>query len=380
MDIRDCLNKFQDLMACHGLFFDLKWRRLILPCSSPSQRTWFMEYQENKTVLSWERFKQAFITQYGIDSAEEKDAATAEFLNISMSAGENIDQCIERFNNLRRLAHIQDACVSTRCFFYGFNDDIHSRVVVALANCPESKKESVDHAIKSAKSIYNSPYRNFRAGNVAITNESSSSTGKKRSVVASSSVLRASPYPKVQKKSCSHHQSSSHNDSEYRVLKKESATTITSATSSVTPLVALGPNTEGSSASYWNPSNPKPSGIHKKCFKCDADNWRLGYRCYPNSSSNSVTPPTHAFRAMSMSPSVSSAASSSDVFTSSGSSADAMSSAAAPTSASVEDEKMDLADALVAEAAQACKYITHPLLSNIPSDTNTLCSYYYRKR
>ncbi|KAG1439868.1 hypothetical protein G6F56_012134 [Rhizopus delemar] len=187
MDIRDCLNKFQDLMACHGLSFDLNWRRLILPCFSPSQRTWFMEYQENETVLSWERFKQAFITQYGIGSAEEKAAATAELLHISMSASETVDQYIERFNNLRRLAHIQDACVVTRCFLYGLNNDIHSKVVVALANCPDNKKESVDYVIKSAKSIYNSLYRNRRAGNVTTTNESSSSSGKKRSVVSSAS-------------------------------------------------------------------------------------------------------------------------------------------------------------------------------------------------
>ncbi|KAG1437817.1 hypothetical protein G6F56_012917 [Rhizopus delemar] len=152
-----------------------------------------------------------------------------------------------------------------------------------------------------------------------------------------------------------HHQSSSHNDSECRAIKKKSAT-MEDVNISTTP-VASGSNTEGSSASYWNPSNPKPSGTNKKCFKCGADNWRLGHRCSQNTSSNSVTPPTHAFRAMSMSPtsSVSSAASSSDASTSSGPSTDATSSAAAPTSKSIEDEEMDLADALVAEAAQACK-------------------------
>ncbi|KAG1436039.1 hypothetical protein G6F56_013730 [Rhizopus delemar] len=65
---------------------------------------------------------------------------------------------------------------------------------------------------------------------------------------------------------------------------------------------------------------------------------------------------------MSMSPtsSVSSAISTSSAVSdsnahSTGSPTDAMSSAATPASKSIEDEEMDLADALVAEAAQACK-------------------------
>ncbi|KAG0738602.1 hypothetical protein G6F18_013892 [Rhizopus arrhizus] len=53
----------------------------------------------------------------------------------------------ERFNNLRRLAQIQDRCVLTRCFLIGLQADIYKKVVVSLANCTDAEKESVDYVV-----------------------------------------------------------------------------------------------------------------------------------------------------------------------------------------------------------------------------------------
>ncbi|KAG1366083.1 hypothetical protein G6F61_013337 [Rhizopus arrhizus] len=75
-----------------------------------------------------------------------------------MTAAETVDQYVERFNNLRRLAQIQDRCVLTRCFLIGLQADIYKKVVVSLANCTDAEKESVDYVVKLAKNLYNSLY------------------------------------------------------------------------------------------------------------------------------------------------------------------------------------------------------------------------------
>ncbi|KAG1253299.1 hypothetical protein G6F68_011401 [Rhizopus microsporus] len=60
-DAKHCLQKFQDIMSSHGLSFDHHWLRLLPPCLSAAQRAWLDEYQTKEPVLTWEKFKLAFI-------------------------------------------------------------------------------------------------------------------------------------------------------------------------------------------------------------------------------------------------------------------------------------------------------------------------------
>ncbi|KAG1307944.1 hypothetical protein G6F62_014713 [Rhizopus arrhizus] len=99
-----------------------------------------------------------------------------------MTAAETVDQYVERFNNLRRLAQIQDRCVLTRCFLIGLQADIYKKVIVSLANCTDAQKESVDYVVKLAKTLYHSLYKVRKVANAAHTsagpsmvNDSSSS-------------------------------------------------------------------------------------------------------------------------------------------------------------------------------------------------------------
>ncbi|KAG1307460.1 hypothetical protein G6F62_015218 [Rhizopus arrhizus] len=104
-----------------------------------------------------------------------------------MTAAETVDQYVERFNNLRRLAQIQDRCVLTRCFLIGLQADIYKKVVVSLANCTDAEKESVDYVVKLAKTLYNSLYKVRKVANATHTSagpsmvNDSSSSGRKRS-------------------------------------------------------------------------------------------------------------------------------------------------------------------------------------------------------
>ncbi|KAG1576859.1 hypothetical protein G6F48_013018 [Rhizopus delemar] len=159
VDVKHCLKKFQDVMFAHGLDLDQHWLRLLPPCLSSSQRTWLDEYQEKEDVHTWSQFKKAFTGHYGVGSAEEKATSTTELLRISMTAAETVDQYVERFNNLRRLAQIQDRCVLTRCFLIGLQADIYKKVIVSLANCTDAQKESVDYVVKLAKTLYHSLYK-----------------------------------------------------------------------------------------------------------------------------------------------------------------------------------------------------------------------------
>ncbi|KAG1000984.1 hypothetical protein G6F27_013300 [Rhizopus arrhizus] len=149
--------------------------------------TWLDEYQEKEDVHTWSQFKRAFTSHYGVGSAEEKATSTTELLRISMTAAETVDQYVERFNNLRRLAQIQDRCVLTRCFLIGLQADIYRKVVVSLANSTDAQKESVDYVVKLAKTLYHSLYKVRKVANAAHTSagpsmvNDSSSSGRKRS-------------------------------------------------------------------------------------------------------------------------------------------------------------------------------------------------------
>ncbi|KAG0924362.1 hypothetical protein G6F30_013649 [Rhizopus arrhizus] len=124
-----------------------------------------------------------------------------------MTAAETVDQYVERFNNLRRLAQIQDRCVLTRCFLIGLQADIYRKVVVSLANCTDAEKESVDYVVKLAKTLYHSLYKVRKVANATHTsagpsmvNDSSSSGRKRSSAFVSGSAVRSAPYPKVSRK------------------------------------------------------------------------------------------------------------------------------------------------------------------------------------
>ncbi|KAG1002543.1 hypothetical protein G6F27_011867 [Rhizopus arrhizus] len=359
VDVKHCLKKFQDVMFAHGLDLDQHWLRFLPPCLSSSQRTWFDEYQEKEDVHTW----------------SQKATSTTELLRISMTAAETVDQYVERFNNLRRLAQIQDRCVLTRCFLIGLQADIYKKVIVSLANCTDAQKESVDYVVKLAKTLYHSLYKVRKVANAADTsagpsmvNDFSSSGRKKPSAFVSGFALRSAPYPKVSRKYCSFHKTTNHSNDECRAMKKASPSSPSLGSTQVDV-------SSGSAASQWNPRN-QPSGLGRPCRSCGADNWRPGHRCKGKGRSTSSladdsAESSHMFRAMSRSPasslsavtssgndvsvgpSVTAASSSSDA--SSGRKTDAAG-PVVPVPDSSDDMDIDVTEALtVAEAAQACK-------------------------
>ncbi|KAG1040992.1 hypothetical protein G6F43_012194 [Rhizopus delemar] len=370
VDVKHCLKKFQGVMYAHGLDLDQRWLCLLPPCLSSSQRTWLDEYQEKEDDHTWSEFKKAFTGHYGVGSAEAKVTFTKELLRISMAAAETVDQYVERFNNLRRLAQIQDRYVLTHCFLIGLQADIYKKVIVTLASCTDAQKESVDYVVKLAKTLYHSLY----SAGPSMVNDSSSSGRKKPSAFVSGSAVRFAPYPKTSMKYCSFHKTTNHSNDECRAMKKPSSPSPSS----------------GSAASQWNPRN-QPSGLGRPCRSWGADNWYPGHRYKGKSRStgssaddSDLAGPSHLFRGMSRSPASSVTSSDNDASVSVGSSAtptasssDAssgrMTDAAGPVPNSSDDIDIDVAEALtVAKAAQACKYITHHIFSKAPSNTNTL--------
>ncbi|KAG1044098.1 hypothetical protein G6F43_011505 [Rhizopus delemar] len=374
VDVKHCLKKFQDVMFAYGLDPDQNWLRLLPPCLSSSQHTWLDEHQEKEDVHTWSHFKKAFTGHYGVRSAEAKATSTTELLRISMTAAETVDQYIEHFNNLYRLAQIQDRCVLTRCFLIGLQADIYKKVIMSLANCTDVQKESVDYVVKLAKTLYHSLYKVRRVTNTAypstgpsMVNDSSSSGWKKSSAFVSGSATRVIPYPRVSKKYCSFHKTTNHSNHECRAMKKPSSSSPSSGSAQVDV-------SSGSAASQWNPRN-QPSGLGRPCRSCGADNWRPGHRCKgkgrsTGSSLSSVAPSSGNDASVSVGSSATPTASSSNA--SSGRKTDAAG-PVVPVPDSSDDMDIDVAEALaVAEAAQACKYITHYIFSKAPSNINTL--------
>ncbi|KAG1128295.1 hypothetical protein G6F38_013626 [Rhizopus arrhizus] len=225
-----------------------------------------------------------------------------------MTAAETVDQYVERFNNLRRLAQIQDRCVLTRCFLIGLQADIYKKVIVSLANCTDAQKESVDYVVKLAKTLYHSLYKVRRVANAAhtpagpsmVNDSSSSSSGRKKSsAFVSGSAVRSAPYPQASRKYCRFHKTTTHSNDECRAMKKASSSSPSSGSTQDDV-------SSGSAASQWNPRN-QPSGLGRPCRSCGADNWRPGHRCKgkgrsTGSLADDSAGSSHMFRAMSRSP------------------------------------------------------------------------------
>ncbi|KAG0884101.1 hypothetical protein G6F34_013387 [Rhizopus arrhizus] len=275
-----------------------------------------------------------------------------------MTAAETVDQYVERFNNLRRLAQIQDRCVLTRCFLIGLQADIYKKVVVSLANCTDAEKESVDYVVKLAKTLYHSLYKVRRVANATHTsagpsmvNDSSFSVRKRSSAFVSGSAVRSAPYPKASRKYCSFHKTTNHSNDECRAMKKASSSSPSSGSTQVDV-------SSGSAASQWNPRN-QPSGLGRPCRSCGADNWRPGHRCkgkgrstaMSRSPASSLSSVTSSGNNVSVGSSATAASSSSDA--SSGRKTDAAG-PVVPVPDSSDDMDIDVTEALtVAEAAQA---------------------------
>ncbi|KAG1138420.1 hypothetical protein G6F37_012570 [Rhizopus arrhizus] len=123
-----------------------------------------------------------------------------------MSAAETVDQYVERFNNLRRLAQIQGRCVLTHCVLIGLQADIYKKVIVSLANCMDAQKESVDYVVKLAKAFYYSLYKVRRIANAVHTSagpsmvNDSTSGQKESSGFIFGSAAHTALYPKDSKK------------------------------------------------------------------------------------------------------------------------------------------------------------------------------------
>ncbi|KAG1446159.1 hypothetical protein G6F55_011659 [Rhizopus delemar] len=257
-----------------------------------------------------------------------------------MSAAETVDQYVERFNNLRRLAQIQNRYALTRCFLIGLQADIHKKVIVSLANF-----------CRIANAIHTS------AGS-SMVNDSTSGR-KKTSAFVSGSAARGTPCPRVSKKCCNLHKANNHSNDECHAVKKAS-----SCSSSTRVDVS------SSSATCQRNSRNLPSGLGRPCHFCGADNCHPNYPFEPLASSLSSLISSGNDTSVSVGYSATSTAGSSNA--SSGRKTDAAG-PVVPVPDSSDDMDIDVAEVLtVAEAAQACKYITHHIFSKAPSNTNTL--------
>ncbi|KAG1046480.1 hypothetical protein G6F43_011036 [Rhizopus delemar] len=342
VNIKHCLKEFQDIMFAHGLDLDQHWLHLLSPCLSASQRTWLDEYQEKENVHTWSQFKKAFTGHYGVDSAEEKATSTTELLRISMSAAETVDQYVGRFNNLRRLAQIQNRYALTRCFLIGLQADIHKKVIVSLANF-----------CRIANAIHTS------AGS-SMVNDSTSGR-KKTSAFVSGSAARGTPCPMVSKKCCNFHKANNHSNDECHAVKKAS-----SCSSSTRVDVS------SSSATCQRNSRNLPSGLGRPCHFCGAGNWHRSYPFEPLASSLSSLISSGNDTSVSVGYFATSTAGSSNA--SSGRKTDAAG-PVVPVPDSSDDMDIDVAKVLtVIEAAQAYSNTSIPMSShcNLPGAIITL--------
>ncbi|EIE85946.1 hypothetical protein RO3G_10656 [Rhizopus delemar RA 99-880] len=238
-----------------------------------------------------------------------------------MSAAETVDQYVERFNNLRRLAQIQNRYALTRCFLIGLQADIHKKVIVSLANF-----------CRIANAIHTS------AGS-SMVNDSTSGR-KKTSAFVSGSAARGTPCPRVSKKCCNLHKANNHSNDECHAVKKAS-----SCSSSTRVDVS------SSSATCQRNSRNLPSGLGRPCHFCGADNCHPNYPFEPLASSLSSLISSGNDTSVSVGYSATSTAGSSNA--SSGRKTDAAG-PVVPVPDSSDDMDIDVAKVLtVIEAAQA---------------------------
>ncbi|KAI9480255.1 MAG: hypothetical protein EXX96DRAFT_648891 [Benjaminiella poitrasii] len=133
---RACFRHFENVIKSHMLNIDSEWARLLPRCLN-----------ENK---------------YGLSKEQRQSISNKKLQELLMLKHESIDQFIDRFNDLRKEAGATNTAALFTQFTSALPSSLYKRVVVSIATSPEANKSNLEHAITTARNIYNYAYRDMK--------------------------------------------------------------------------------------------------------------------------------------------------------------------------------------------------------------------------
>ena len=104
----DCLDHFERVMQAHRLSINENWERIVPAKLSTGMARWYANLIASKGRLNWSQFRTEVINKYGKSMVDMRDEAREQLERLLYQPGEAFNAFMDKFQQLRGQAEIQD--------------------------------------------------------------------------------------------------------------------------------------------------------------------------------------------------------------------------------------------------------------------------------
>ena len=156
----DCLDHFELVLQAHRLSIHDNWERIVPARLSTGMAKWYTSLVTNQGRLTWSEFREAVINKYGVSIVDMRDEARGQLERLHYQQDQPFTQFIDRFQQLRTQADIQDEDCTIRYLIKALPEELAAYTKYTLnTNMAKDEKVTIDVAVSKITSIYNSLFK-----------------------------------------------------------------------------------------------------------------------------------------------------------------------------------------------------------------------------
>ncbi|KAK4517143.1 glutamate--cysteine ligase [Mucor velutinosus] len=155
----DCLDHFELVLQAHRLSIHDNWERIVPAKLSTGMARWYTSMVAKQGRLTWSEFRTAVINKYGRSSIDMRDEAREQLERLVYQQGEAFNQFVDKFQQLRNQAEIQDEDCIVRYLIKALPEELANYTKFSLNTNSDKEEITVDLAVNKITAIYNALFK-----------------------------------------------------------------------------------------------------------------------------------------------------------------------------------------------------------------------------
>ncbi|OAD02921.1 hypothetical protein MUCCIDRAFT_109772 [Mucor lusitanicus CBS 277.49] len=155
----DCLDHFELVLQAHRLSIHDNWERIVPAKLSTGMARWYAGLVSKQGRLTWSEFCAAVTEKYGKSMVDMRDEAREELEHLEYQQGQSLTQFMDRFQQLRSRAEIQDENCIVRYLIKSLPEELASYTKFSLNISDDKEAITVDTAVNKITGIYNALFK-----------------------------------------------------------------------------------------------------------------------------------------------------------------------------------------------------------------------------
>ncbi|KAL9536748.1 hypothetical protein PS6_011822, partial [Mucor atramentarius] len=155
----DCLDHFELVLQAHRLSIHDNWERIVPAKLSTGMARWYASLVAKQGRLTWSEFRNAVINKYGKSIVDMRDEAREQLEKLEYQQGQSFNQFVDRFQQLRNQADIQDEDCVVRYLIKSLPEELANYTKFSLNTTSDREQITVDVAVNKITAIYNALFK-----------------------------------------------------------------------------------------------------------------------------------------------------------------------------------------------------------------------------